>query len=350
MVLLKNRTVKPKEPKLKPEDYDIKERLDRLGIYLKKYTRDFVFDEFGDAFIERTGFHYLNGVPVPLRKRDLESFRGGNGLEVNLIIENINHIIGIDPKFKYMESYLKFLETFDNEKIVNTLVKEGCDFAETKDYDNAVIHFRAALCIQPDDINAMYNYALVCREMYLAVDDEKYIGRLKAESIEYFELLVEIHPGFDQGYYYLGYAYLNLGLYIKAKLIWEKFLEMTNDPEDKSEIEIRLEQMEQPIRIEEGCNFVLSGKYELGIIILEPFLSTKFKDWWPMSYYLGIAYDRAGDKKGAITSFKRALTLNPSHLESMDELANIYAENKDKDNERKYRIKAELIRSGGYKE
>jgi tetratricopeptide (TPR) repeat protein len=107
---------------------------------------------------------------------------------------------------------------------------------------------------------------------------------------------------------------------------------------------------EKPITIEEGCNAILSGKYELGINILEPFLRTKFMNWWPMSYYLGIAYDRIGDKKEAIASFKRVLTLNPSHLESMDELANIYAENKDKDNERKYRNKAELIRSGGYKE
>lgn len=129
-----------------------------------------------------------------------------------------------------------------------------------------------------------------------------------------------------------------------------KILELTNNPEDKSEIEIRLEQIKQPIKIEEGCNAVLSEKYELGIIILEPFLNTKFKNWWPMSYYLGIAYNRIGDKNEAIASFKRVLALNPSHLESMDELANIYAENKDKDNEKKYRTKAELIRSGGYKE
>lgn len=350
MLQLKNRAVKSEESKLKPEDYDIKERPDRVGIYLKKHTKDFVFDEFSDEFIERTRFHYLHGVPIPLRRRDFEGFRGGNGLEINLIIENISRIMGIDPKFKYMESYLKLLGTFDNEKMVNSLVKEGCDFAENKDYDNAAIRFRAALCIKPDDIDAMYNYALICRDMYLAVEDEEYIGRLKAESIEYFELLVVIHPGFDQGYYYLGYAYLNLGLYIKAKLTWEKFLEMTNNSEDKSEIKIRLEQIEQPIRIEEGCNSVLSGKYELGIIILEPFLSTQFRDWWPMSYYLGIAYDRVGDTKAAIVSFKRALTLNPSHLESMEELAKIYAENKDENNERKYRKKAELIRSGGYKE
>ena len=337
------------EQKMKP-DYDIRVRPDRVGVYFKKYTKDFIFDEFSDAFIERTGFHYLHGVPIPLRKMDLESFQGSNGLEMNVIMESIAWIMGIDPKFEYVRSYLKFLETLDNKKIVDILIKEGLESAESKDYDKAAVYFRAALCILPDNLYAMYNYALICRKMYLDADEEEYIGRFKAESIEYFEFLVAIHPKFSQGYYYLGYSYLNLGLYIKAKLTWESFLKLTDKSEDKLEIESRLTQLEQPVRIESGCNYILSGKYQLGIEILKPFLSTKFKDWWPMSYYLGIAYDRTGDKKEAIASFKRTLTLNPSHLESMDELANIYAADNDKDNEKKYRIKAELIRSGGHKE
>jgi tetratricopeptide (TPR) repeat protein len=240
MVHLKDKTTKSKELKLKKKDYDIKERPDRVGIYLKKYTRDFVFDELSGAYIGRTGFYHLNGIPIPLRKRDFERFLSGNGLEMNIIIENIGWIMGIDPKFGYIGNYLNFLETFDNEKIVKSLVMKGCEYAENQDYDSAIIHFRAALCIQPDDIDAIYNYALACRDMYLASDDEEYIGRLKAESIEYFELLVTIYPEFSQGYYYLGYSYLNLGLYIKAKLTWEKFLELTDNLEDKSEIEIRL--------------------------------------------------------------------------------------------------------------
>jgi len=69
-----------------------------------------------------------------------------------------------------------------------------------------------------------------------------------------------------------------------------------------------------------------------------------------MSYYPGIAYLRTGYRKDAVTNFKHVLTINPSHVESMEELADIYAESKDKENETKYRKKAELIRSGGHKE
>lgn len=348
--LLKKKEEKAALPAKNPEEYDIKARPDRVGKYFKKYTKNFVFDEFSDAFIKKTGMELMRGVPIPLRKQDLEEFKGGSGLKMQHIAENIAWIMGIDPKFEHMEKYLEFMQKFSNNKIVNGLVKEGRDAAENKDYDNAAIHFRAALCIAPTSIHPMYSYARVCRELYLSSNNEEYIGRFKAESLEYFELLVESHPRYSEAYYYLGFAYVNLGLYVKAKLTWEQFMKRTSILKDKKEISTRLKQLEQPVKIEEGYNAVLSGRYELGIDILEPFLKTKFKDWWPMSYYLGIAYLRTGDTKEAVASFKRVLGINPSHVETMDELANIYAESKDKENETKYRKKAELIRSGGHKE
>lgn len=347
--LLKKKEAQIELPPKKPEEYDIKERPDRVGKYFKKYTKNFVFDEFSDDFIKRIGFDYMKGVPIPLRKQDLEEFKGGEGLKMNHIAENIAWIMGIDPKFEHMPSYLEFMRRFSNSKIINALVKVGRDAAEEKDYDNAAIHFRAALCIAPTNIHAMYSYARACRELYLASNNEEYIGRFKAESIEFFELMTVFHPRYALAHYYLGYCYLNMGLYIKAKLAWEQFLKMSKNPKDSREIRQRLRQIQEPVKIEEGCNAVLSGRHELGIDILEPYLNTTFKDWWPMSYYLGVAYERTGNRKDAAASFKRVLGLNPSHVESMEELANIYAESKDKENEMKYRNKAELIRSGGHK-
>ncbi len=347
--LLKKREEKLQLPEKSPEEYDIRERADRVGKYFKKYTKNFVFDEFSEAFIKRTGFEFMKGVPIPLRKQDLELFKGGDGLKMNHIAENIAWIMGIDPKFEYIANYVEFMKKFSDKKIINGLVKEGRDAAETNDFENAAIHFRAALCIAPTNIHAMYSYARACRELYLASNNEEFIGRFKAEAMEFFELLTIFHPRYGLGYYYLGYCYLNMGLYIKAKLTWEQFLKKSSNLKDTKEIKSRLNQMEQPVKIEEGCNAVLSGRYELGLDILEPYMNTKFKDWWPMSYYLGVAYRNLGNRSEAVVSFKRVLGLNPSHVESMEELAGLYAESKDKENEMKYRKKAELIRSGGHK-
>lgn len=348
--LLKKREEKAELPPKSPEEYDIKLRPDRVGKYFKKYTKNFVFDEFSDEYIKKTGMNHMKGVPIPLRKQDLEMFKGGEGIKMNHIAENIAWIMGIDPKFEHMDSYLEFIRRFSSSKLVSGMVKVGRDAAENKDYDNAAIHFRAALCVDPVNLHAMYSYARVCRELYLASNNEEYIGRFKAESIEFFELLTIIHPRYALAYYYLGYCYINMGLYIKAKLAWEKFLKMSRNPKDSKEVKSRLQQMEQPVKIEEGCNAVLSGRYELGVDILEPYLDSKFKDWWPMSYYLGVAYARTGNRKDAVASFKRVLGINGTHVESMEELAAIYGETDDKENETKYRKKAELIRAGGHKE
>ncbi|HWQ77716.1 MAG TPA: tetratricopeptide repeat protein [Anaerovoracaceae bacterium] len=337
-------------PQPKPEDYDIRLRPDRVGQYFKKYAKDFVFDELSDAFIKRAGLDYLKGVPIPLRKEDLAGFRSGEGVEMKILTMNIAWIMGVDPKFQYMERYLEFMRRHSGNRIVTTVVKKGRDIAEKEDYYTAAIYFRAALCIDPDNLHAMYSYARACRELYLAGESEEYVGRFKAECIEFFELITMLHPRHALSYYYLGYCYLNMGLYVKAKLAWERFVKITANFKESREIKNRLQQIEEPVRIEEGCNAVLSGRYELGINILEPYLKTKFKDWWPMSYYLGVAYVKTGNRKDAVASFKRVLGINASHVESMEELAEIYAESKDKENETKYRKKAELIRSGGHKE
>lgn len=333
------------------EKYDVKVRPDRVGKYFKKYLKNFVFDEFSEAYLKsQRGLEFMKGVPIPLRKEDLQEFQGGSGLKILHISENMAWIMGADPKFKHTESYIQYMEKYFKAKIVEALVKEGRNAAEDSDFDNAAIHFRAALCINPKSLDSMYSYARACRELYLASNNEEYIGRFKAEALEYFELTVEAHPRFAQSYYYLGYAYLNLGLYVKAQLTWEDFLAKSKNSKDKKEIKQRLSQLIQPVEIEKGYNAVLAARWEEGVNILEPYLKTNFKEWWPMSYYLGIGYLNLGKNSDAIASFKRVLSINPSHVESMDELANLYGESKDKENEKKYRKKAELIRSGGHKE
>ncbi|WP_312094821.1 tetratricopeptide repeat protein [Aminipila sp.] len=336
-----------KEPvKRADTETDIKKRHDRVGKYLKKYLKDFVFDEFSDAFMDKAGVKELmKNVPIPLRKEDVEQFQGGQGLKTLHIAENMAWVMGIDPKFKYTEHYVAFLLKLFNHKIAEGILKEGRNAAEKEELDNACIHFRACLCIKSNYLDGMYSYARVCRELYLKGGDEDYVGNFKAESIDYFELLTEEHPAFAQAYYYLGYAYLNLGLYMKADITWKQFLERSKNTKDKNEIQERLQQLEGPVKIEAGCNDVLAGRYEDGIAKLEPYLTSQFKTWWPLSYYLGVSYGRVGELIKAIDCLKNVLQLNPSHIETMEELAGLYKINGDTENEEKYRKKIQLIKS-----
>ena len=319
---------------------------DRVAGYLKKYLKNFVFDEFSASYIERLGgADFLKGVMIPLSQEDYEAFCGGAGLAPERIAENMSYVMGGDPTFNYVPQYITYLKQFLGEKAIEGILTKGRELVERERFEEAAIYFRSVLLLKADEKKAMYAYARVCRELYLTSDDPEYVGRFKAESIEYFELLTQLYPRDPEAYYYLGYGYLNLGLYLKTDLVWQEYLKLSKDDEDKKEIQERREQLKQPIEIETGINAVLSSRFEEAIKILEPYANpeSRFKDWWPLSYYLGVSYSRKGENKLALAQLFKVLSLNPSHVETMIELANLYALEDDKENEMKYRKKAEII-------
>lgn len=326
---------------------DIQKREDRIGRYFKKYLNNFVFDEFSPEFMAKSkAGDLMKGVPIPLRKSDYKVFAGGEGLSMLAIAENMAWIMGCDPHFKHTKDYVAILKKLYNHKLYEGMVKEGRDAAERGELDNACIHFRAALCMKPDYLHAMYSYSRACRAMYLDSENEEYVGRFKAEALDFFELTTETHPRFAQSYYYLGYAYLNMGLYIKAELTWREFLKFSKTAKDKKEIRTRIDQLAGPIQIESGYNDILAARYDEGVEKLEPFLKTQFNTWWPLYYYLGVGYLMIGRRADAISSFKKVLTMNASHIETMKELVAIYDEDGDRVNKRKYEQKIHIVQEG----
>ncbi len=326
------------------EETDIQLREDRIGRYFKKYLNRFVFVEFSDEFIKSSkAGHLMKGVPVPLRKKEVKEFAGGRGINFLVLAENMAWVMGCDPHFKHTKDYCAILKKLYNYKLYEGMLKEGRDAAEKGEMDNACIHFRAALCMKHDYLHAMYSYARACRVMYENSNNEEYIGRFKAEALDWFELLTETHPRFSMGYYYLGYSYLNIGLYGKAQLAWQSFLKFGRNAKDRREIEERLTQISHPVAIEDGCLKINTGRIEEGLEILEPYQNSEYKDWWPLYYYLGRGYVEKGRISDAVTAFKKVLQTNGSHIETMKELLLIYEAQDDKANIRKFSEKIKMI-------
>ena len=325
--------------------FDIKIREDRIGRYFRKYLDEMVFAELTDDFMKKSSAgEALRGVPVPLRKKDVGGFAGGEDVSMAVVAENMTWVMGSDPHFAYVEDYVKILKALYGGDMSRIMSREGSEAAEKGDMDSACIHFRAALCADPGSLDGMYGCARACRTMYLAGESEEYIGRFKAEALDWFEILTVVHPDFAQGYYYLGYAYLNMGLYKKTEITWKSFIKLSKEGKDKVEIETRLEQLKEPLQVEEGCNHIMPGRYEEGIALREPFLSSRFKGWWPLHYYLGVACEMTGRRDEAIAEFTETLRLNGSHLETMEELLAIYEAEGDEANVEKFSRKIEMIR------
>jgi tetratricopeptide (TPR) repeat protein len=326
--------------------------MDRVKPYLIKYMDEFVFSELTDTYLKDAEMDdFLTGVPVPLRADDAQAI-AEDGLHVSALGTAMARVMGIDPEFHYVPEYKRFLYRFLKDRALGMLLTEAKEAVDRGDFDSACIWQRAALAISPEDPIALYGYATVLGAMYADSTDEAKIGSLKAESLETFETLTIEHPDFSPGWYWLGYLYLNLGLYTKAKLAWEKYLEIAPEeaadggsaPADtRKEIEERLAGLDEPVAIENACNLVLSGNYDDGLTSLSHFTVGKYADWWPLWYHIGIAHAGRGETADAEKAFRKVLSISGTQILAMRELVKIYEETNRFDLVKKYSDKIELI-------
>lgn len=311
---------------------------DRIGIYLRPQTDSYVFDELSENYLKKAELaDVLSGVPVPLKKTELDS------ISTLTIARGMAFIIGCDPWFKYRDNYINYIKKMFPVRFTEALIADGVAEAQKNNFEYACIQFRAAIVIEPSNVDALYCYGRACKDAYETGEEEDYIARFKAESIEAFEEVTLRKPDFADAYYFLGYGYINLGLYVKAKLTWEEFLKLSEEQERQKEIKERLELLSEPVEIEEGYNLVLSGRMQEGIDVLSKYTDSRFKDWWPLWYYMGVAYRGMGMPEEAVSCFLQVLKLSPSNMDTMKELVKLYELLGDDEKAEKYRKKVDII-------
>ena len=325
------------------------ENKDRLSQYLTLRLKDYMFDELSSSYLDRAGIkEIMTGVPVPFSGKDLSSPE----TSTLALSGNMAFVIGCDADFKYKENYIAYILKNFGKDFAKPLVNRGMKAADGDDFEEAVIYFRAARMIDPDLPEALFGYARACHDAYESAvgadvveeKDQEYVGILKAESLKAFERLTIEHEDFAPGFYYLGYAYLNLGLYIKARLTFLDFIHKTDDAELRAEVTKLEERLIEPCKIEEGINAILSGHLESGIDVLEHYSEDKrFNTWWPLWYYLGSAKFAMGKSDEAEKCFLTLLQYSPSNTDAMEALVNIYELRGDDFRAKKYRDKVALV-------
>lgn len=335
---------------------------DRISGYLTPLNRDMLFGELSSDFLHIMGAgDILSGVPVPISE-------GENGqIAVKSIVLDMAKVIGADPDFVYAKQYLTYIKTVAGDQAEPMLVSEAAKLADEGRYEEACMLLRTALAIEPKSRAALYLYGRACKACYekaaeteseggITQKGEAYIAAFKAESMDIFEVLTMMHPDFAMGYYFLGYAYLNLGLYLKTKLTWDDFLKYSSSADEngsglddqqledlRNEISSMLLDLEEPVAIEKGCNQIMQGDFLGGRDTLSRFKEGRYENWWPLWYYLGVAESALGNLDEAIADLKKVLTLSPSNTDVMDELAQLYEAAGDQANALKYRNKIALI-------
>lgn len=316
----------------------------RLNKYFAHLAGDYMFLELMPDYMKRMRIDFMRGVPMPVLRRFVEDLSDSQGVDFNAFTMGMVSMIGIDPDFRYATRYVKLL-TYMNPAVGGVIVRIGLQLANAGQLEMAAVHFRAALVIDPDDRDALYNYMLVCRDMYLKSDDKDYIADFKQEVFEALQRLKELDPSIAMVHYYLGFAYINMGQYSLAQQAWRDFIRLADEGPETKEIRERLDELSDAVRIEGGYRDVIGGNWEKGMAVLEEYKNTRFMDWWPLPYYLGVGYSRLGRYGEALEMLKKAARGNPSSPEIAAELVLVNNAMGDEVNAEKYRRKLEILKT-----
>lgn len=202
------------------------ERNPRITLVLKKTTRSdqvMIEDESTLGLLEKTNQLFTEkkyDEAIALLKQFLE-------INPNVYQAFIN--IGDCYREKgeleqALEEYNKVLEqakkdeSMGKEMTAKALARIGECYMRKEDFEIAQDYFKLSIESYPENEILAYNVG------------EIYFSNQKIdEAIHYFELSTQIKSDWGPPYLKLGYAYLNKGDYMKAKLNLNKFLEL--DPE-----------------------------------------------------------------------------------------------------------------------
>ncbi len=322
--------------------YDFKDK-DRLLKYFEPFLKSFLFLELKDEFWEGLGLDKLGkGVSVPILPHNLKEFEDG-GLSLNHFADNMIFVAGASPNFKFSDSYCAIVRAITEGQADQYIMSRAMNLAREGEFVKACVYFRAGILLCNDRKLALLNYAKACKEVYAKSDDSDEIGNFKAESLSVMEELTIEFPDFDEPYYFLGYFYLNMGLYLKASLAWEKYLSMTTNNDGIMEISSRLKEVAEPRKIEEAANKVIAGRYQEGYVELLPYLSSDYNTWWPLHFYLATASEELGNYSMAEERYKNTLRLQPSLIDAVDGLIRVYRALGEEEKAYKYEQKKEII-------
>ncbi|NLY09347.1 MAG: hypothetical protein GXZ11_05550 [Tissierellia bacterium] len=236
----------------------------KLEKFFKNKTGDLAFLE-PKSEIENTMLRNRLSAPIPLWSESLvEGIKEGEFEEevgsVH-IIEGMIAVIGIDPLFKFANTYIEILSEM-MENPLETILSFAWKYDKDGDKVKAAIAYRAALTF--DDYNdiAMSNLASIYGEIANESEDAQLINELIIEGTDLLEDVLNRYKS-DEVRPLLGKYYINAGLYLKAKLTMEPYLQVGEKEEVKQEVRELLDFIEPEVICETIESQLTQGKLDI---------------------------------------------------------------------------------------
>lgn len=294
--------------------------------YFKKMTNNISFIELKEnSFIDLKGYIIKDRLPLPIIIDTLiEEIQKGNfydELNIKHLIDGIIYTLGVDLDFKYKDEYIKILYHYDR-KIEDYILYRGLKFLEDGNYDMSAVHFRALTNINSKNVGGIFNYALSLESISKKFIENNFVDKGEVfllESTNELEKILDIDSDFSLAYYKLGYHYKNYGQFLKASLIWDKYLKLDREEIRAEEIRKELELIQDDVNFEQGIYHLNNEEYDLA---LERFLRLigKYEEWGYIYYLTGLAYKGNGEYENALNFLNKAMELDEYNVDIYNEL------------------------------
>lgn len=300
--------------------------MDIIKDYFKKKTDKVTFIELKkNALIGIKGYPKDKEIPLPIMTDVLvnEIKEGTLEEEINMshIIDGIIYLMGVDNSFPYIGDYKNILTSY-SDRIEEYVFYQGIKFIDKNDYDNGAICFRTLKSINPENINGIFNYALALEEIakqYFSKEQEDEGIQFLAKSTLELESILDINDKYPLAYYKLGYHYKFSEQYLKAKLIWTKYLILDKDELRLQEIREEIDQIENEVALESGITYLSHEQFDKALDIFLKLLP-KYNMWWELKYLIGVCYKGLDNYENAIDYFYDSIELQKTESDVYNEL------------------------------
>lgn len=270
------------------------------------------------------------GIKIPIKSnvlvKSIKDKKAQEEINMMSMIDAMIYLEGIDPEFIYNVEYDDLIETFarksnfDYMDYMGYMSNQAYSKGEIRD---ALVYIRAYLRMEPDDIMGLYQYAIICQELslrYQKDEDVKAMNDFLLEALASLEKIIGLDDSFALAYYQLGFHYSNQNQFVKAKLTWDRALDLGIDDETRTDIMENLAKIDHKVRYENAYNLVFQGKAEEGLQDLLD-LESQYPDWWNLLFIISLAYKSLGDLGQAKSYLEKILITRPTQVDTLVEMA-----------------------------
>lgn len=300
-----------------------------INEYFKEKNKDITFIEIkDDSNVYIKDFKINPGISLPIMTEDLVKkihTKNIDEIKIQSIIDGIIYLLGIDPDFIYNKEYKSILQNYDKNINEYILYKSIKSYGKGN-YDKSGIYSRSLLSIDKENLKGLFNYSLVLEKLGL-----KFMEKSQSDKADEFiskarDLLndiLKIDEEFKLAYYKLGFHYKYFENYLKARLIWEKFLQMNNDEILSQEVREELNIIEDDSNLEMGLTYLNHKDYDKALNAFLKLLP-KHKENWNVNYLLGQTYNGLNEFELSLIYMNNALDLKDDIVDIYNSLGIIY--------------------------